>query len=639
MHPRFQNAYRLFAGITQRQRFTRNSIYSSYHSSLSSSPSYFEDPFEIFGENECVISWTSRISSLVRRNKPGQAIGLFKTMLMNDHKPNYVTVLSIIQAVNVLGSEDMTQEIHGLVIVMGFDLEVSVVTALLGVYSVWDMEAVLKLFDDMPYKDVVLWSAMISVCVKNGKYIEAFEFFRQMQFYGLQPNHVSIVSILPACVDLNVLQFGKQVHGCSIKKAYYSHTNVQNSLVNVYAKHRNFESSIQIFNRISKKDIISWRSMIHGCIENECPQIALNLFSEMRSSGFEPDETIIGEVIGASLQAEKLEFGLGSHGLVLKCGFLAFVSTATALLQMYAKVGEVGSAKIVFNQLHPKDHIAWSAMISAYAQTGHPCDAFDTFKQMQLANEKPNEITFVSLLQSCSSVATHEIGESIHAHVTKAGYSSNTFFISSLIDLYCKLGRLRQGMALFNENPTTDLICWSSMINGYGMNGCGEEALECFSNMLRCGIKPNNVVFISVLSACSHCGLEYEGWNWFYAMKEKYGIVPKLAHYACMVDMLSRQGYVEEALEFVNKMPIEPDKRIWGSLLAGCRKTRGSIDIAELVAQQLIGLDPTNTSYYVILSNLYAEQGRWKDVEKLRKLLDEKGLKKEIGYSMIGSEL
>ncbi|KAK9273090.1 hypothetical protein L1049_017897 [Liquidambar formosana] len=173
------------------------------------------------------------------------------------------------------------------------------------------------------------------------------------------------------------------------------------------------------------------------------------------------------------------------------------------------------------------------------------------------------------------------------------------------------------------------------MINGYGLNGYGTEALKTFADMLHCGIKPNEIVFISVLSACSHCGLEYEGWSWFYSMEEKYGVPPKLAHYACMVDLLSRQGNIEEALEFVNKMPVEPDKRIWGALLAGCRLTPGSIEIAELVADRLVGLDPQNTSYYVILSNLYADQGRWGDVERLRKLLDERGLRKTVGCSMI----
>lgn len=625
--------------IPERNLSVRNSICSLNCSTLWKNHSYFHDPNELLGEDEIIISWTSKLSSLVRRNKPKEAIGLFKTMLLNEHRPNYVTILSVIRAVRETGSERMRHEIHGLVIKMGFEAEMNIVTALTGVYSVGDMEIARKLFDHMPNKDVVLWSSMVSACAKNGWYIEAFEFFREMQLYGIEPNHVTTVSILPACADLSALQFGKQIHGFIIKKLFYSHTNVQNSLLDMYAKCSNSESFVRVFDRIQSKDLVSWRSMIRGCIENERPEKALHIFSEMRYCFFEPDENVIQEAIGASIQADELNFGLGFHCLILKGGYLAFVSIATALLQMYAKFGEVGSASNLFNQLHMKDFIAYSAMISAYAQSGYPSNAFDTFKQMQSANEKPNEITFVSLLQASSTLAAQEIGESIHAHVTKAGYLSNTFLTSALIDLYCKFGRIRQGNELFNGTPTKDLVCWSSMINGYGLNGCGKEALETFSNMLDCGIKPNDIVFISVLSACSHCGFEYEGWNWFYVMEDRFGITPKLAHYACMVDLLSRRGNIEEALEFVKKMPIEPDERIWGAILAGCRKARGSFEIAEIAAQRLIDLDPENTSYYVFLSNLYAEEGKWEDVERLRVLVQKKGLKKEIGYSMIESGL
>ncbi|XP_059634180.1 pentatricopeptide repeat-containing protein At1g11290, chloroplastic-like [Cornus florida] len=639
MYPLFQNAYKLFDGITQRHPFKRNSIFCLAHSTLCRTHSYFGDPTELFAENEKIVSWTSKISGLVRRNKPEDAIALFKTMLMKQQRPNYVTILSVIRAVGLLSWKNMIKEMHGLAIKMGCESETTVVTALLGIYSTRDMEIVWKLFDQTDKKDVVLWSAMVSACVRNEQYMEAFKFLREMQFHGVQPNHVSLVSILPACADLAALSFGKQIHGFSIKRLLHSLTNVQNSLVDMYAKCGNLEASIRVFNKIVNKDLISWRTMIRGCVENESPRIALTMFSNMRTYCFELDETIIRDAIAASIQAADLNFGLGYHCFMLKSGFLAFVSVVTALLQMYAKFGRVELAMILFNQIHQKDLIAWTAMISAYAQSGHPGNALDTYRQMKATNEIPNEITFVSLLQACSSMDAEELGESIHGHVTKAGYSSNAFLTSALIDFYCKFGRIKQGKAIFDDIPVKDLICWSSMINGYGINGCGSEALETLSNMLDCGIKPNDIVFISVLSACSHCGLEYEGWNWFYAMEEIYGIMPKLAHYACMVDLLSRRGNIEEALEFVNKMPIAPDKRIWGALLAGCRLTHGYIDIAELVAEQLIGLDPQNTSYYVILSNLYADQGRWEDVERLRKMVDMKGLRKELGYSMIESNL
>ncbi|GAA0141917.1 hypothetical protein LIER_02949 [Lithospermum erythrorhizon] len=554
-------------------------------------------------------------------------------MIARDQRPNYVTVLSVIKAVGMLSVEKMCGMIHGYLVKIGFEDELSVVTALIGVYSSRDIRYSWRLFHETVNRDVVLWSAMVSACVKSGDYVKAFELFRDMQLCNIKPNHGSVMSLFPACAGIASLRYGKEIHGFCIRRMFYSLTNIQNSLVDMYAKCWDIRASSFVFRGIVNKDLVSWRSMILGCIQTDCLEEALHIFSEMRFF-YQPDEGIFCELIGVCSQVENTSIGKGLHCHVLKLGYLVFPSIVTTLLQMYTKFNVVECARMLFDDLCQKDLIAWSAMISAYAQSDHPDFAFNIFRQMKLTGVMPNAVSFVSLLHPCSSATTHHIGESIHAAVIKSGYTSNTFLVSALIDMYCKIGHVKQGNAVFEENPTLDFICWSSMINGFGINGFGEEAIRCFSNMLSLEIKPNGIVFLSVLSACSHCGLEYEGWNWFYAMEEKYRISPSLAHYACMVDMLSRQGNVAAALDFVRSMPIDPDERIWGALLAGCRLAHESFDNTEFVAKQLIRLDPQNTSYYVMLSNLYAEEGKWKEVEKLRHMLNRKGLKKYMGYSI-----
>ncbi|PHT40815.1 hypothetical protein CQW23_19669 [Capsicum baccatum] len=303
----------------------------------------------------------------------------------------------------------------------------------------------------------------------------------------------------------------------------------------MYAKCGSLKASVTVFRGIEKKDLVSWRTMIHGCVENDHLSEALSLFSEMRYCCFEPDEGVIREVIGALSQLNEIKIGECFLSFVLKQGYLGCVSVVTALVHMFGGFGDIESARSLFDRLKPKDLIAWSTMIAAYAQNECPSNALDIYRQMQSANEKPNEIIYVSLIQACSSTASEEIGEGIHGQVIKSGNTSNAFLISSLIDMYCRFGRISQGEAIFSECPNRDLICWSSMINGYGINGHGNEALQCFLNMLNSGIKPNDVVFVSVLSTCSHCGLEYEGWNWFHAMKERYGVTPKLARLLSLI--------------------------------------------------------------------------------------------------------
>ncbi|KAL6495488.1 hypothetical protein OROGR_030051 [Orobanche gracilis] len=636
---RSRSAYHLFDRLTKRHSAPQTSPNGSKsRENVRTKRPMLVDPFEYFEQNDVVRSWSSKISSLVRQNRSHEAIDLFKTMLVKEERPNFVTVLSVIKAVGLLGSKYFAcGMIHGYSIKIGLiDSQVAVVTALVGVYSYWDMESAWKLFDQTINKDVVLCSAMVSACVSNGEYSEAFKVLKEMILLGMPPNHVTISSILPACADLSALQLGEEIHCYYTKKLFDCHMICQNSLLDMYSKCGDLEAALKVFKYMVEKDIVSWRIMIRGCAENGRPRKALEIFFNLRAfSNEKVDEYIIQEVIGAYSQLDENYLRHGFHSLVLKTGSTVFVPVMTELLQAYAKFGDIMSARKIFDNIYYKDHIVWSAMVAVYAQSMQPSNAFDILRQMQSADQKPNEFTFVSLLLACTSLDDIYAGENIHGQITKGGYLTNAFLTSALIDMYCKFGKTRQGKAVFDENTHKDFICWSSMINGYAINGCGDEVLECFSDMLSDGVNPNDVIFISVLSACSHCGLEYEGWSWFHAMEVKYGIEPKLAHYACMVDMLSRRGNIEEALEFVNNMPVEPDKRIWGALLAGCRNIHGHIEISELVAKKLVSLDPENTSYYVVLSNVYADQGRWEEVEKLRNVIEAKTLKKNVGYSMI----
>ncbi|KAI3920192.1 hypothetical protein MKX01_017849 [Papaver californicum] len=532
----------------------------------------------------------------------------------------------------------MTGVVHAFVFKLGVGSEVSIVTALLGLYSAHnDMIMVWQSFYGAEVKDLVLWSALSNACLKNRKSTDALNAFRDMQVSGFEPNYVSILSALPACADLGLLSLGKQIHGFCIVREFNTVTNIQNSLMDMYAKCGAFKCSVLVFDRLRNKDIISWNTKICGCMENGYPKEALNFFHNMLKSGFQPDKKTVRNVLMACSQAEEVKFGYGLHCYSIKTRLEDSISVGTALLRMYADFGDIVSSRILFDCLPQKDMIAWSAMISVYAQTGHSFLAFEMFSQMQSTNEEPNEVTLVSLLQACSSMKSQEFGKVIHGIVVRNGYSSNVFITSALIDSYCKFGKLTQGEVLFNSLSYKDIICWSSMINGYGINGFGDKALETFSKMIDTGLKLNRVVFTSVLSACSHCGLEDEGWKCFNYMKEHFGIIPALSHYSCMVDLLSRKGKIEEAFRFVKEMPLQPDASIWGALLAGCKTVRGYVEIAEFATDRLLTLEPENTSYYVILSNIYADVGQWKDVERLRRVLKEKRLRKTVGSSTIGS--
>lgn len=535
-----------------------------------------------------------------------------------------------------MGSNDLNRAIHAVTITGGYASEAAVATSFVGFYSsVSDLDSARRVFHLAPKKDLILWSSLVAAYCKNGHFVEAIDAFRGMRRLNVSPNDVSLLSVLTACAATRDLWLGKQIHGFALRKGYVWETSLQNSLVDMYMKCGTVHVAMLIFDRIKEKDNLSWKSIILGFIANGPRRRALLLFSEMRALGMETDELILRNVIGVCLQVGELKFGVGLHCYATKIGLFAATPIGTSLLKMYADSKDVESAETLFNQLDRRDHVAWSAMVSVYSQSRHPSLALELFKEMKLAKMDVNEITLVSLLQACSSMEAHKLGRSIHARVLRLGYDSNVFVNSALIDHYCKNGRLWQGEAVFYNLQSKDLVCWSSMINGYGIHGYGKEAIKTFSRMLEDGVMPNDGVFVSVLSTCSHCCLLEEGWKWFNSMEERFSIRPKLAHYSCMVDLLGRQGEVEKALGFIEGMPFEPDASMWVALLSHCRATSDDIKIAETAVKQLMKLDMHDTSYFVTLANMYSILGLWKDAERIRGLMESKGLKKLAGSSVV----
>lgn len=210
----------------------------------------------------------------------------------------------------------------------------------------------------------------------------------------------------------------------------------------------------------------------------------------------------------------------------------------------------------------------------------------------------------------------------------------NVFVGTSIIDMYCKCGRVGMARKAFNRMKEKNIKSWTAMVSGYGMHGLAREALEVFNDMIKMGVKPNYITFVSVLAACSHAGLLDEGWFWFRAMRDRFSIEPGVEHYGCVVDLLGRAGFLSKAYDLILEMKIKPDNVVWGSLLAACRMHK-NVDLGEIAAKKLFELDPSNCGYYVLLSNLYAEAGRWEDVKRMRIYMESHGLAKPPGFSLV----
>ncbi|KAF9624982.1 hypothetical protein IFM89_016802 [Coptis chinensis] len=305
-----------------------------------------------------------------------------------------------------------------------------------------------------------------------------------------------------------------------------------------------------------------------------------------------------------------------------------------AILSGYVNAGRVGDGKQLFDVIPEKNLLTWAVMISGFAQNGLGEEALKLFNCLRVEDHEPCDYTFAGAIIACAGLGALEHGRQLHAQLVRFGFESSLSAGNALMTMYAKCGVVEAAHHVFITMPYVDSVSWNAMIAALGQHGHGEEALKLFKEMLKENILPDRITFLTILSACSHAGLVNEGCQYFNCMKQMYGINPGEDHYARFVDLLCRAGKISEAKQVIETMPFEPGALVWEALLAGCR-IHGNMDLGVQAAQKLMDLMPQHDGTYVLLSNMYANVGRWADMANVRKLMRDKGVKKEPGCSWI----
>ncbi|XP_057857107.1 pentatricopeptide repeat-containing protein At3g12770-like [Cryptomeria japonica] len=581
-----------------------------------------------------LVSWNSMIAGYGYSGYSNDALVLFNQMHSADLKPSSVTMVNMLSGCSGLGALEQGKGLHAYAIKTGLESNVFVATALIDMYSKNEsIENAGRVFDCMHERNLVSWNMMITAHAQHWHVNEMLILFGKMQAAEVKPNSVTIVSVLSACARFGALDQGKCIYTHVIKRGFKSNVFVSNAIIDMYAKCSSAEDARQVFNEMATRDVISWTSMIAAYVQNGHNNEALSYFYQMQLDGVKPDSLALVSVLSGCASAAALQEGQKMHNYIIKNGFELDVLVGNSLIDMYAKCGSISLARQLFDKLSKRNVVSWSAMIAGYAQNGHAKAALELFNQMQLADVKPNSMTMVSVLSSYAQLGALQQAKRIHDYVISSGMESDVFVSTAIIDMYAKCGGIEIGRQLFDKMSKRNVVTWNTLIAGYGMHGHGKQALTLFCQMQQACIKPNHITLVSVLSACSHAGLVEEGWQYFNSM-DQYGIVPTMRHYACMVDLLGRAGHLNEAENFIQKMPLDPDASVWGALLAGCR-IHNNIDLGERVAERLFKLQPENAGYFVLLSNIYAAAGRWDDVAKIRTMMKDKGTNKTAGCSFI----
>ncbi|KAK7854921.1 pentatricopeptide repeat-containing protein At4g21065 [Quercus suber] len=391
----------------------------------------------------------------------------------------------------------------------------------------------------------------------------------------------------------------------------------------------------KLFSWTHQPNLFMWNTIIRGYSINDSSSLkAIALYKDMHLSGISSNSFTFGFVLKACCNLPRLEEGKMVHSQVLKMGLDYETHVVNGLIKLYTTCGRVDEARDLFDEMSERDLVSWSTMVSGYVQNGCSNEAFVLFKQMQAQNVIADEFTLASVAGACGDMGALDLGKWVHSYIDKEGIDIDIVLGTSLVDMYSKCGSLDNAIRVFEGMSKRDVMAWSTMIGGCAIHGFGEKALKVFHAMKSANVRPNSVTFTCVLCACSHSGLVKEGCQHFNSMSLDYGITPEIEHYGCMVDLFCRAGLVLRAHKFIQKMPIKPNAVLWRTLLGAC-KTHGYKELSESITREVLELEPRSAENYVLVSNVYASQGRWSSVSKVRSQMKHKKAKKQHGWSSI----
>ncbi|KAJ0966367.1 hypothetical protein J5N97_027505 [Dioscorea zingiberensis] len=457
-----------------------------------------------------------------------------------------------------------------------------------------------SLFDMAAIKSAFLYNILIRSYSASVFPVESIHLYNQMCIAGVSTDYLTFPFVLKACGRAEECHANKgaEIHCRVVRLGLGTDLFVQNALMFMYSQTRRVQVARQVFDEMAEKTPVSWNTLIAAYD---------------RCGDFESADRMLRSMPKKN------------------------VSSWNGLITRYVRMGDIDAAKKVFDEMPQRDAISWNVLIAGCISVKNYRHALEIFKQMLQCKMEPTELTVVSILGACSEAGELGIGSDIHDYLKYKEFRIEGFVGNALMDMYAKCGNLRMARRVFDEMGMKHVTSWNSMIVSLAFHGHCKEALELFSCMEKepnQAVKPNNVTFLGVLTACSHKGLVKEGQEFFDRMIRLYGIEPDIKHYGCMVDLLSRCGQLRDAFQTIKEMPIRVNSVLWKTVLSACR-VHGDVELAEAVFAELAALETLRDEDYVLMSNIYAEAERWDDVHRLRTGMIGRSILKPPGWSQI----
>lgn len=627
------HSFALKIGIEQ-NRFVGSSILNMYAKleDVESAKGVFESMTNL--DTAC---WNTMIGGYAQCGYGFESLKLVSLMVSKGISMDHFTFVNALKGCSAMGNFNLGKQLHGLLIQSDMEFSTSVMNALMDMYSTnGKKDLSFKVFNRIKTKDIISWNTAFGVFSEDINARKLLNLVHEFLLANMKPNHITFSVLFRHCGKLLDLNLGLQFYCLALQFGFCNAVNVRSSLINMFSRCGAMEMAHLFFDSLLYKNITSWNELISGYNSNYYYVEAIKTFCNLWRLGVEVNEFTLSTILETCFQDEHQQMIRQIHCAIVKSGFSFHGYVCSSLIKCYVKFGQLDDSFEFFYGFDRLDLETWGTMISALVHQGYLFQAIKLLNSLIEAGGKPDEFILGSILNSCADIAGYHLTKSVHSIVIKMGFQTQVFVVSAVLDAYAKCGDIESARMIYSQSfRSGDVVIYNAMIIACAHHGLVEEAMAIFEKMKLANIKPSQATFVSVLAACSHMGRLDHGRFLFHSMASDQKMEPISRDiYGCMVDMLSRNGFLEESRQIIEVMPYTPWPAILRSLLSGCR-IHGNLELGEWTVKELVQLVPENDAPYVLLAKAYSEAGSWEDATKIRREMIERGVPKNTGCSWI----
>ncbi|KAG8390349.1 hypothetical protein BUALT_Bualt01G0074300 [Buddleja alternifolia] len=393
--------------------------------------------------------------------------------------------------------------IHSPILKLGIQDNLLLVNNLLSLYTkCYGVEHARRLFDEMPHRDVVSWTGILSAYANNRNHEEAFRFFDLMKHSGENPNEFTFSSLLRCCSALENLGYGAKIQACVIKHGFESNPILCSSLIELYSKWDFLEEAVRVFNTMEDGDTVSWTTIISAFVQAGKSVEALRFFVHMIEKGVSPNEYTFVKILGACSSFSGIDYGKLVHSKLIVSGVKLNLVLKTSLVDMYAKCQEMEDALKVLKQTSEQDVMLWTSLITGFTRNLKFKEAIGAFRRMVGNFIVPNSYSYAGVINACSSIQGLGPGRQIHTKVIMAGLENDISVGNALMDFYTKCSNdVEDVVHVFKGITQPNVISWTTLIAGLGAHGLEYECSLAFLKMRFAGHQPNSFTLYNILQS------------------------------------------------------------------------------------------------------------------------------------------